>query len=212
MLESIVHEITEWLWLQPLWAIYLTLFVICYTENVFPPIPGDLFIIFGGYLYAEQMVGLFNLLWITSVGSVLGFMTLYAYGRYWGEDLKSPQQKIRILRYLAIKYYDKVERWMNRWGQGVIIANRFLTGTRTVISLIAGVSKTHLLYTTLSALLSAVLWNLILIGLGWWIKEKWEIIGFYIDMYGLIIFAGTVIFGFALWFYFKRRKARKSKK
>ncbi len=212
MFESLVQEITDWLWLQPLWAIYVSLFIICYMENVFPPIPGDLFVVFGGYLYAEQMVGLFNLIWTTSVGSVLGFLTLYAYGRYWGEDLKSPSQKIRIIRYLAIKYYDKVENWMNRWGQGVVLANRFLTGTRTVISLIAGVSKTNLVYTILSATLSALLWNAILIGLGWWIKEKWEVIGFYIDMYGMIIFTGSVLFAVGLWWFLRRKKKRKSQK
>ena len=212
MFESLIQEATDWLWLQPLWAIYLSLFLICYLENVFPPIPGDIFVVFGGYLYAEQMVGLFNLMWITTIGSVLGLMTLYAYGRYWGEDLKTPKQRVRLLRYLAIKYYDKVERWMNRWGQGVILANRFLTGTRTVIALLAGASKTHLVYTTLSALLSALVWNGLLIVLGWWIREKWEVIGFYLDMYGLVILVGSIILIAGVWYTIRMKKVRKSAK
>lgn len=208
-MDAVFQDITDWLLVQPLWVIYLSFFVISYMENVFPPIPGDLFVVFGGYLYYVEVVEVLNLIWITTLGSVLGFMTLYAYGRYWGEEIKSSQQKIKILRYYAIKYYDKVERWMNRWGQGLIIANRFLTGTRTVISLLAGVSNTNVLYTVVSATLSSLIFNILLITVGWWVSDQWTIIGHYLDMYGLMILSLTVILIAAIWCYKRFKKPKK---
>ena len=44
--------------LPPVWM-YVMLFVIAYGENVMPPIPGDMVIVFGGYMAARGVLSFF---------------------------------------------------------------------------------------------------------------------------------------------------------
>ena len=49
-MADLVSEFVTWMEaLPPLWA-YCIVFLIAYGENVVPPIPGDLIVVFGGYL------------------------------------------------------------------------------------------------------------------------------------------------------------------
>ena len=82
---------------------------------------------------------------------------------------------------------------MDRWGQGVILANRFLAGTRSIIALTAGFYNINPRLTALSSLVSSMLWNGILIGFGWFVKSNWQAIGFYLGTYSKIILAVIVL-------------------
>jgi len=83
---------------------------------------------------------------------------------------------------------------MQRWGMGVVLANRFLAGTRSVISLTAGLSHTRISPTVICSTLSSILWNGILLAFGWIVHENWRLIGEYLSVYGQIILGGIVLF------------------
>ena len=82
---------------------------------------------------------------------------------------------------------------MAKYGQWVVVGNRFLAGTRSVISLTAGLTHLNISKTVVSSLVSSALWNAILIGSGWFVKENWTIIGSYLSTYGKIILIGIAI-------------------
>lgn len=186
-MEIYTQQLIEWIQtLSPL-SIYLIFGVIAYLENIIPPIPGDLLVAFGGYLAAERIIGFTPVLLITTIASVVGFMNMYAVGRYFGHKIDERRKKFWLMRFFDIKYFDKGKRWMDRWGQGVILANRFLAGTRSVISITAGITKTKVYSTILSSLVSSLLWNGILLGMGWIVHENWQIIGHYLNVYGWFI-------------------------
>jgi membrane protein DedA with SNARE-associated domain len=174
--------------------VYLTFFAIAYVENILPPIPGDVLVAFGGYLAAEQIISLIPVYLLTTVASVVGFMSMYAIGARWGSGIKSDGQKYWMTRFIDLKYIEKVRRWMQQWGQGVVLANRFLAGTRSVISLTAGISHTPLIKTIISSTISSMLWNAILLGFGWVVHENWQTIGHYLSIYSRIILAGIAVF------------------
>jgi membrane protein DedA with SNARE-associated domain len=207
-MESFLDQAVEWiLTLSPL-SIYMSFALIAYLENVVPPIPGDVLVAFGGYLAAEQVVGFTPLLMITTVASVVGFMSMYAIGAYFGDMIEVQRRKFWLMRFIDIKYFDRGKRWMQEWGQGVILANRFLAGTRSVISLTAGITKTKVYSTVISSTVSSVLWNFILLGLGWLVHENWMIIGHYLNVYGWFILGILFIIIVGRWIY-KKRKAKK---
>lgn len=186
-MEVYLDEIIEWVFTLSAMSIYSIFFLIAYLENVIPPIPGDLLVAFGGYLAAEQMVGFTNLLILTTIASVLGFMTMYGIGSFWGYRIDEHRDKFWLMRIIDVKYFDRGKRWMQKWGQWVIIANRFLAGTRSVIALTAGIYRTKVNYTIISATVSSFLWNTILLGFGWLVHENWHAIGDYLGIYGWII-------------------------
>lgn len=192
-MEVYLDEIIEWIFTLSAMSIYSIFFLVAYLENVIPPIPGDLLVAFGGYLAAEQMVGFTNLLILTTIASVLGFMTMYGIGSFWGYRIDEHRDKFWLMRIIDVKYFDRGKRWMQKWGQWAIITNRFLAGTRSVIALTAGIYRTKVNYTIISATVSSFLWNTILLGFGWLVHENWHVIGDYLGIYGWIILILIVI-------------------
>lgn len=211
MLEEFTQDLIEWIKVLPPLSIYAVFFFVAYIENVLPPIPGDLLVAFGGYLAAEQIIEITPVFLLTTIASVIGFMTMYWLGSHWGTQIREQREKFWMMKFIPVKYIEKVRRWMQRWGQGVVLANRFLAGTRSVISLTAGISHTPVTSTVISSTVSSVLWNSILLGFGWIVHKNWRIIGEYLNIYSRFILAGIGIFilirvGI---YYFKRRKKAK---
>src|SRR5262249_42554246 len=138
-------------WLQSLSpvGVLALMFFIAYIENIFPPSPSDVALVFAGTLVGIGVVGFEPALTMSKLGSTLGFMTAYVLGRYFEQHFISG----RYHRYLPVNAIHQVERLFNRFGYGVIVANRFLAGTRAIVSFFAGMSKMNMLATTL---LSAV--------------------------------------------------------
>jgi len=192
-MESYVSDLIDWiLTLSPL-SIYAIFAFISYLENVVPPIPGDLLVVFAGYLAAEEMVGFNLMLIVTTVASVIGFMNMYSIGYYFGDKIEAQRKDFWLMKIVDVKYFDRGKRWMHRWGQGVILANRFLAGTRSVISVTAGLTQTKVYSTIISATISSLVWNFILLGMGWLVHENWQIIVHYLNIYGWVILTVLII-------------------
>jgi membrane protein DedA with SNARE-associated domain len=172
MFDQFTQFIVDWIQVQPIFLIYLYFFLISYIENVFPPIPGDVLVAFAGYLVAESILNFTLVYIVTVIGSVIGFYHVYYLGTKWGVAIYSKSKQHWVLKFLDIKYIEKGRDWMTRFGQGVVIANRFLAGTRSVIALIAGMSHLPKGKTMISSTISSVVWNAVLIGLGWLIHKN----------------------------------------
>lgn len=194
MIDQFVHQAVQFINTLPPLSIYLIFFGIAYIENIVPPIPGDVLVAFGGYLAAESVIGLAPVYFLTVAASVMGFMTVYWLGSRWGDRIKQNPKHFWLIRFIPLKYLKKVQDWMKRWGLRVVLANRFLAGARSVISLTAGLSHTQISYTVICSAISSLLWNGILLGFGWIVHENWASIGHYLSVYGQIILAAIALF------------------
>lgn len=183
-MEVYIDQAVNWiLTLSPV-SIYSIFLLVAYAENILPPVPGDLLIVFGGYLTAEQIISFNGLLLITTCASVIGFMNMYAFGYYFGDKIDTHRSNFWLMRIIDVKYFDRCKRWMHKYGQAVIVANRFLAGTRSVIAVTAGLTKMRVSTTVLSSFVSSVSWNFVLLGAGWIVHENWFVIGDYLNIYG----------------------------
>jgi membrane protein DedA with SNARE-associated domain len=85
--------------------------------------------------------------------------------------------------------------------------NRFLAGTRAIVSFFAGMSRMNLPATTLLSAVSAAVWNSILLYLGMVFANNWRVAAQYLTLYGKV---ATVVFGVAvvvfLWLIFRKRR------
>jgi membrane protein DedA with SNARE-associated domain len=204
-MEIYLDQIVEWIKaLSPI-GIYTIFATVAYLENIIPPLPGDILVAFGGYLAAEQIIGFAPALAVTTVFSVFGFVTVYGVGAHFGDKIEEYRKKFWLAKLVDIKYYDKAKMWMAQWGQLVILMNRFLAGTRSVISIVAGVTRTKFSTTVLSSLLSSLIWNTILLSFGWIVHENWQIIGHYLNIYGWIIL-GLIALALILRYLYGKRK------
>ena len=134
MIDYIENLITQ---VDPFVA-YLILFASAYVENTFPPVPGDTVTIIGAYLITTGKLS-FTGVWLsTTLGSVLGFFTMYLVGYKFGRAFITSEKRAKIFGFDRI---EKTKIWFSKYGYWVIFVNRFLSGTRSVISLFAGIFK-----------------------------------------------------------------------
>jgi membrane protein DedA with SNARE-associated domain len=202
MIEHILSFISE---LTPFW-IYIALFFFSFVENVFPPSPSDLVIVVGGSLIGTGELHFIPTLLIATIGSVIGFMTLF----FIGTQLDRKVIQAGKIKFISIEGLTKVELWFKKWGYWIILANRFLPGTRSVISFFAGLSELNFKKTAILAAISALIWNAIIIYLGILFGTNIEIIDKYLSTYSNIawIITGLIVAVITLRFLLRKRKTQ----
>jgi membrane protein DedA with SNARE-associated domain len=177
-------------------------FAIAFIENVFPPSPSDTIIVFGGSLVGIAHTGFLETLLSATLGSTLGFMTMYQIGKWFGARILE-QGKVKFIPASSVQ---TVGEWFRKYGYWLIIGNRFLSGTRAVVSFFVGMSKLNLAYTTALCFLSALAWNGLLVTAGFYLGKNWERIGFYLSTYSQVV-TGILIVGAVVliaWFLAKK--------
>jgi membrane protein DedA with SNARE-associated domain len=188
--------------------ILCVVFAIAFIENVFPPSPSDVVIVFSGSLVGIGRVGFVETLLAATAGSTLGFVLMYKIGDWFGAKILEKGK----ISFIPVESVRKVDDWFRAYGYWIIIANRFLAGTRAVVSFFAGMAEINLPITTVLCLLSALAWNAILMGGGYALGNNWERIGSYLSTYSQVV-TGVVILiaiAFLARYLFKKRKNTKA--
>jgi membrane protein DedA with SNARE-associated domain len=104
----------------------------------------------------------------------------------------------------------KAEEWFRKYGTALIIANRFLSGTRAVISFVAGASDVRVTSAVILSGISALVWNAILLYAGNLLGEHWRDIAAYLEAYGRAItpILLIVVLGIAGYWWMKVKKTK----
>ncbi len=186
--------------------IYLLLGLSAYVENICPPIPGDTITAFGAFLVGIGRLDFFGVYICTTLGSLLGFMTLFWLGLYLGRRFFIEKD----YRFFKAKDIIKAEEWYRKHGYFLVAFNRFLPGIRSVISLAGGLSRLKATGVALLALLSCAVWNLIWIFLGYELGTNWGVFearaSAILTRYNFIVLAFVALL---VLFFILRRKYRK---
>jgi len=161
--------------------------VVIALENVFPPIPSELFLPLAGFT-ASRPDGEFGLLeaiaWAT-VGSVVGALILYGAGALVGrERTRALADRLPLVK---VEDFDRTEAWFARHGTKAVFFGRMLPIFRSLVSIPAGVDRMPLpIFIGLSAAGSAV-WNSLLIGAGYGLGDRWELVEQYAELLSTIV-------------------------
>jgi len=204
MIEYLNNLFTQ---IEPATA-YTILVVSAFVENTFPPIPGDTVTVLGAYLVSSGRLDFWGVYLSTTFGSVIGFFTMYLLGRRFGRPFMRSKLRARIFDESQIS---KVEKWFGDYGLWVIVANRFLSGTRSVISLFAGLFHLNAALVLLLSTISALIWNGLLIYGGYQLGVNWEVLSGIIGQYNKVVIALTIIIiGIIIYKKIKKRALKKS--
>jgi len=200
MFENILHQISTF---PPIW-IYITMFLFAFVENVFPPSPSDIVIVIGGTLIGTGDLNFILSLMFATLGSITGFMLMF----YIGSTVDKKLIHAGRFKYIPINSIDKVETWFRKYGYYVIVVNRFMPGTRAVISFFAGISNLDPKRTTLLCFVSALAWNIIMLYLGFVFGDNIDKVDIYLKTYSNIVIVVTVviILFFVIRLFFRKRK------
>lgn len=187
---------------------YAGIFLMIFLENVFPPIPSEVILTFGGFMTTHSRLIVPFVIFCATAGSVAGAAVLYAIGRLISVD-RLERTVRRWGRVLRLKPGDlsKASVWFERYGYRAIFFCRMIPLIRSLISIPAGMAKMNFLFFLLYTTAGTLIWNTILVLLGASLGKSWDKVLEWMDLYSHITYALIIIAIAALIFYwFKRKK------
>ena len=193
---------------------YIGVFLLIAIENIFPPIPSEVILTFGGYMTTYSNLNVPLVILSSTLGSLVGAIVLYYIGKILNKERLKKIVSGKIGKILCLKQddIDKADAWFDKRGEKCVFFCRFVPIVRSLISIPAGMSEMKLskffLYTTIGSLI----WNSVLVILGSIVGENWESIVSIFDTYSNIALILLIILfvGFVIWFYKKKTKKQQA--
>jgi len=176
---------------------YLGIFLLIFIENVFPPIPSEAVLLFGGALTVSTAMNLPLTVAAATVGSLTGAVALYGVGRALGAEQLTHLLNGRLGQLLHIhpQDVDRAQKWFSRYQSCAVLICRCLPLVRSLISVPAGFSKMPLVPFLLLTALGSAIWNIALTVCGAALGTAWETAIPYFDQYthyAVLIIAAAV--------------------
>jgi len=168
---------------------YIILFVIIFLETgtvFFPFLPGDGLLFSAGVITASTALNIVWLVPILILAAVLGNLSNYFVGAFFGKNLEKSQNHF-VQKYL-LKYIILTRQFYNKHGAKSIVIGRFFPVIRTYIPFFAGLSgfKYHVFF--VNTIIGSVLWVPFFTLTGFFIGENEWVKNNYLTIFlGLII-------------------------
>lgn len=169
--------------------ILLFVLVSMFIENVFPPYPGDAVIFAAGFIAGSGKLNVTPVLLLSMIGSIASIMLLHAIGWKYGKSIFGG----KLLRFLKPESLPRIETWFHKYGNTVLVASRFLAGTRALIALSAGVGRVGYLRMLILSGISVVVWNSLVILSAYHLKSQWQAVYGILSTYNRAIFIVVIV-------------------
>ncbi|HIQ94872.1 TPA: DedA family protein [Candidatus Ventrenecus stercoripullorum] len=193
---------------------YLGIFLLIAIENIFPPIPSEVILLFGGFMSTYTNMHIVGIIIASTLGSLVGAYALYFIGKIFNKERlkKIVRGKIGKVLRLKEKDIDMADEWFDKKGNKTVFFCRFIPIVRSLISIPAGMSEMPLGKFTLYTVVGSLIWNTVLSIAGQTVGANWESILAIFEQYSHIAAIVLVILGVGaiVWFYSKKR-TKKSK-
>lgn len=190
---------------------YLGIGLLIFLENIFPPIPSEIILTFGGFMTTKSDLSFIGVTITSTLGSVIGAIVLYGVGAWIGERnlYRFVNRYGKFLR-VKTKDIDRTINWFEKYGYWTIFFCRFVPLLRSLISIPAGLTRMNIPLFILFTTLGTLIWNMVLIYLGQAVGENWHAIVYYMDIYSKIIYLVLLVLViFIIWKWIKRQKTHK---
>lgn len=181
-------------------------------ENIFPPIPSEVILTFGGFMVTCSDLRFTGVVLAATVGSLFGAVILYGLGY-----LLSYERLCRILSgktgkllHLYPDDIDKAVGWFDKKGTATVFFCRFIPIVRSLISIPAGCAKMKIIPFLLLTAAGSFIWNTVLVWLGALAGESWNRIAGYMDAYSHVALIVLAILGLSVLYYFVKTRVHKS--
>ena len=192
---------------------YFGVFFLILLENVFPPIPSEVILLISGFFSSYTSLSVFYMILASTLGSFLGAIILYYIGKIFNKERlkKIVNGRLGKILFLKEKDIDKADEWFDNKGNKSVFFCRFVPIVRSLISIPAGMSEMPMGKFIIYTICGSMIWNTVLICLGFRLGSNWEYVLTILDKYQmLVIVILVIIFGYVIIkFYRKKRKSKK---
>lgn len=191
---------------------YLGIFLMIALENLFPPIPSEIVLSFGGFMTTKSDLTITGVVVASTLGAVVGAIILYWIGKLlnverlerivdrWGRILRTNREDIH-----------RANSWFHRYGIWTVFFCRMVPIVRSLISIPAGMAKMNFLLFLFFTTAGSLIWNLILVNVGAALGASWSKVQEYVSVYqNFVIVIIGILFVVAVVLYVRRLRSHKS--
>lgn len=189
---------------------YPGIFLLIAVENIFPPIPSEIILPFGGFLTTYTKLTVLGVIFFATLGSLAGALVLYGVGRILNEERLLKLISGPVGRILCLKAQDveKADQWFLTKGKKTVFFCRCIPIVRSLISIPAGMSQMPMGIFLLYTIVGTIIWNTLLVSLGALLGASWEKLAWLVGEYSnimLIVLTISAVSGI-IWFYRTRER------
>lgn len=191
---------------------YFGIFFLIFIENIFPPIPSEVVLLFGGFMTTYSKLNLFGMIIFSTLGSTVGAIVLYYIGKILNKERLKKIVSGKIGKVLRLKASDieKADKWFDTKGNKTVFFCRFIPVVRSLISIPAGMSEMIMSKFLLYTITGSLIWNTVLLFVGSKVGENWKKIEQIMSQYSHIILIILIIafIGFVIYHFSKKQKKK----
>lgn len=191
---------------------YFGIFLLIALENLFPPIPSEVILTFGGFMTTSSGLTIPGVILASTAGSVVGAVLLYGVGKL----LSAERLEAIVARYgkiLRLKPEDirKADAWFDKHGVWAVLLGRLVPLIRSLISIPAGSTGMRWLPFLVLTTIGSLVWNTVLVYVGAAVGASWETIVGYMDIYSNVVYVGLVLIVVAVGILYVRKRVIKGR-
>ena len=174
---------------------YIGIFLLITIENIFPPIPSEVILTFGGFMTTYTEMNVWGVILAATAGSVMGAIILYVIGRVLNAERLERLFDSKLGKLLRLKKEDvkKAEKWFLKRGSKAVFFCRFVPIVRSLISIPAGIARMKFSSFLTLTVIGTFIWNVLLVFLGRIAGNAWETTAHYVGIYSMVAAAFFVL-------------------
>lgn len=189
---------------------YLGIGLLILIENLFPPIPSELILTFGGFMTIDSNMTIIGVIIASTIGSLLGAVALYYVGKILNKErlIKLVKSKYGKLLRIKPKDIESADKWFDTKGNKTVFFCRFVPVVRSLISIPAGMSEMPMTKFIIYTLFGSLIWNTLLIYVGAFAGDKKDYILNIIDSASNVILIAIVVVCLIFIYSFYKKKSK----
>ncbi len=176
---------------------YVGILILIAVENVFPPIPSEVILTFGGFLTTCTRLHPAGVVLASTAGSLFGALVLYGAGTLISPESLGELLDSRPMKLLGFHAEDawKTIAWFQKKGQQAVLFGRCIPIIRSLISVPAGMARMEMPKFLLFTIVGSTVWNILLVGIGAAVGAAWEQAAGYVKVYADVVFLVLAVGG-----------------
>ena len=114
---------------------YIGVLLLIAIENVFPPIPSEVILLFGGFMTTYTELNVIGMILFSTLGSLIGAIVLYYVGKILNKERLKKIVSGKVEKILRLKNEDieKADHWFDTKGNKTVFFCRFIPIVRSLI-------------------------------------------------------------------------------
>lgn len=168
---------------------YLGITLLIAIENIFPPIPSEVILTFGGFMTTYTALTAWGVILSATIGAVFGAIVLYYAGCLLSSERldKLLSGKVGRMLHFSKDEVDYTMNWFLEKGKYSVFFCRCIPILRSLISIPAGAAHMNMSGFLIMTITGSFIWNVILVHLGVFAGASWDIVVNNLSAYSDII-------------------------